>query len=146
MGYLASAVPLLLEALLQQGRDEEALRLTERWRPERLTVPEDVDAQVGWRRVRAKLLARNAEVEEAERLAHEAMTLVTSTDDLNLRAQTAADLAEVLRIADRPKAAAAAYEQAIRLFEKKGNIVAARRLHSLLAEPPLEVSEPPPRH
>jgi hypothetical protein len=67
VGYLASAVPLLLEALFQQGRDEEALQLTERWRPERLTVPEDVDAQVGWRRVRAKLLARRGDLEEAER-------------------------------------------------------------------------------
>src|SRR5207253_5956880 len=63
--YLASAAPLLLDALYLQGRDEEALQLTERWRPERLTVPEDVDAQVGWRGVRAKLLARRGDLEEA---------------------------------------------------------------------------------
>ena len=50
LGYLASAVPTLLEALYRQGRDEEALRLSERWDPARLTVPEDVDGQAGWNR------------------------------------------------------------------------------------------------
>jgi class 3 adenylate cyclase/tetratricopeptide (TPR) repeat protein len=39
LGYLASAAPPLLDALYLQGRDEEALQLAERWRPERLTVP-----------------------------------------------------------------------------------------------------------
>ena len=55
LGFLSSVVPSLLDALYQLSRDEEALMLAERWRPEFLTVPEDVDAQVGWRRVRAKL-------------------------------------------------------------------------------------------
>jgi tetratricopeptide (TPR) repeat protein len=102
-------------------------------------VPEDVDAQVGWRRVRAKLLARRGDVEEAERLAREAMALAARTDYLDLRAHTSADLAEVLRLAGRPQASAAASEEAIRLYEQKGNIVAARRLRRLLADPPIEV-------
>jgi class 3 adenylate cyclase/tetratricopeptide (TPR) repeat protein len=139
LGYLASFAPLLVEALFEQGRDEEALRLTERWRPERLTVSEDVDAQAGWRRVRAKLLARRGDVEEAERLAREAMALATRTDYLDLRAQTSADLAVVLHLAGQSQASAAAYEEAIRLHEQKGNIVAARRLRTLIAEPPIEV-------
>jgi class 3 adenylate cyclase/tetratricopeptide (TPR) repeat protein len=139
LGYLASAVPLLFDALFDQGRDEETLRLTERWRPERLTVPEDVDAQVGWRRVRAKLLARLGDVEEAERVAREAMTLAARTDYLDLRAQTSADLAAVLSLAGHAQASAAAREESIRLYEQKGNIVAAKRLRSLLAEPPIEV-------
>jgi class 3 adenylate cyclase/tetratricopeptide (TPR) repeat protein len=139
LGYLASAAPLLVEALLEQGRDEEAWQLTERWRPERLTVPEDVDAQVGWRRVRAKLLARRGDVEEAERLVREAMALAARTDYLDLRAQTFADLGEVLRIAGRSQASAAACEEAIRLYEEKGNIVAMRKLRSLLTATPTEV-------
>ena len=33
LGFLASAVPVLVDALILQGRDEQALQLTERWRP-----------------------------------------------------------------------------------------------------------------
>jgi histidine ammonia-lyase len=102
-------------------------------------VREDVDAQVGWRRVRAKLLARRGDVEEAERVAREAMALAARTDYLDLRAQTSADLAAVLSLAGHAQASAAAREESIRLYEQKGNIVAAKRLRSLLAEPPIEV-------
>jgi class 3 adenylate cyclase/tetratricopeptide (TPR) repeat protein len=138
LGYLASAVPLLLEALFKQGRDEEALQLTERWRPERLTVREDVDAQVGWRRMRAKLLARRGEVEEAKRLAREATALATRTDYLDLRGQTSADLAEVLQLAGDSQGSAAACEESIQLYEQKGNTVAAMSARSRLAESSIE--------
>jgi class 3 adenylate cyclase/tetratricopeptide (TPR) repeat protein len=138
LGYLASAVPLLVEALLEQGLDQEALRLTEQWRPERITVPEDVDAQVGWRRVRAKVVARRGDVEDAERLAREATSLAARTDYIDLRADASADLAEVLRLAGRPRESAAASEEAIRLHEQKGNVVASRRLRNLLADLPIE--------
>jgi class 3 adenylate cyclase/tetratricopeptide (TPR) repeat protein len=139
LGYLASAVAPLFDALYLQGRDEEALQLTERWRPERLTVSEDVDAQVGWRSVRAKLLARRGDLEEAERLARDAAAIAGRTDYLDRRAEAVADLAEVLRLAGRPNESASALEEAIRLYEAKGNVVAAERLSSLLVEPPLEV-------
>ena len=54
LGYLSSMGPYLAEAVLAQGRDEEALQLTDRWRADRLTVPEDADGQTQWRRVRAE--------------------------------------------------------------------------------------------
>ena len=113
--------------------------MTERWRPERLTVPEDVDAQVGWRRARAKLLARTGELDEAERLAREATALAAGTDFLDLRGQAAADLGEVLRLAGRPQESAAALAEALELFEEKGNFVAAERVRALLAEPVIDI-------
>jgi tetratricopeptide (TPR) repeat protein len=128
LGYLSSAAPLLVDALFVQGRDEEALRLTERWTPERLTVPEDADAQVGWRRVRAKLLARRGDLDEAERLGREAVTIASTADYLDLRANAFADLAEVLHLAGKPEESTAAAQEAIRLYEQKGNIVAAAAL------------------
>jgi tetratricopeptide (TPR) repeat protein len=134
LSYLSSMAPHLVEALYQQGRHEEALLLTEQWRPERLTVPEDTDAHVKWRSVRAKLLARTGELDEAERVAREATTLAARTDYLNLHAQSLADLAEVLRLAGRPHESAATLEQASELFEEKGNLAAAKRLRALLAE------------
>jgi class 3 adenylate cyclase/tetratricopeptide (TPR) repeat protein len=133
LGFLSSVAPLLVDSLyLQGGRDREALLLTERWRPDRLTVPQDVDAQVAWRRVRAKLLARTGELEEAERLAREGIALVAPADHLELRARTVADLGEVLRLAGRPQESRQAFEEAVALFEAKGNVVAASRLHALL--------------
>ena len=128
LGYLASVAPLLGQALLAQGRDEEALELSERLRPERLTVPEDADAQVGWRCVRAKLLARRGDLDEAERLGREAVTIASTADYLDLRANAFADLAEVLHLAGKPEESTAAAKEAIRLYEQKGNIVAAAAL------------------
>jgi tetratricopeptide (TPR) repeat protein len=125
LGNLASVGPLLADALFVQGRDEEALRLSNRWTPERITVPEDADAQISWRRVRAKLLARRGEVEEAERLAREAVSIAARTDLLEPHAQSLADLATVLRLAGRPEESATAAREAIRLYEEKGNIAAA---------------------
>jgi tetratricopeptide (TPR) repeat protein len=135
LGFLASAAPLLADALFMQGRDEEGLEVTERWTPERLTAPEDADAQVGWRRVRAKLLARRGDFEEAERLGREATAIASATDFLPLRADAVADLAVVLRLAGRPEEAAAATREAIRLYEWKGNIAAAARLPATAVTP-----------
>ena len=136
-GYLASIAPWLVDALLAQGRDDEGLRLTELVEPR--VVPEDVDGQVGWRRVRAKVLARRGDLEEAERLARDAAVIAARTDYLDLRAQAAADLAEVLRLAGQPRESESALEEAIRLHEDKGNVAAAGRLRGLLADSQLEV-------
>jgi tetratricopeptide (TPR) repeat protein len=138
-GYLSSSAPYLAEAVLAQGRDEEALQLTERWRADRLTVPEDVDAQTQWRRVRAKVLAQRGELAEAERLGREAVAIASGTADiLDLRAEALASLGEVLRLADRPQESRAALDEAIRLYENKGNVVGAGHIRGLLAERPIE--------
>lgn len=136
LGALATLTPDLADALFALGRDEEALRLTEL--AERVAAPEDAIPKIGWRRVRAKLLARAGELDEAVRLGSQAVALAERTDYLDVHAQAIADLAEVLRLADRPEESGAALEQAIRLYEQKGNVAAARRLRGLLVEPPPE--------
>jgi tetratricopeptide (TPR) repeat protein len=128
---LSSLAPCLAEALIAQGRDEEALGLIEL--AERSTVSGDADAEIKWRRVRAKLLARRGDVEEAERVAREATALAAHTDLLDGRARAVADLAEVLRLAGRTAESAAAFQEAIRLYEEKGNVAAAARLTSTSA-------------
>ncbi|MQB01924.1 MAG: AAA family ATPase [Actinobacteria bacterium] len=125
-GYLATIAPMLADALLDQGRDEEAMPLTEVGK--RSAVPEDADAQIRWRLVRAKALARRGEIEEGRRLARDATAIAARTDYLNLRAQAVADLAEVLSLADRPEESAALVQEAIRLYERKGNLAALARL------------------
>ena len=131
-GYLASAVPQLLEALYRQGRLEEALTLSEHWQADDLTVPEDIDAQVGWRAIRGKLLAHGGHLDEAEALTREAHALCAGTEDLELRARALADLAEVLRLAARPQESRTALEEAVRLHERKGNLPAAERIRRRL--------------
>jgi tetratricopeptide (TPR) repeat protein len=135
LGFLSSITPLLVDALLMQGRDDEALSLTDRWRPEQLTVPEDADAHAGWRRVRAKALARIGDLSDAERLGRTAVAIMSATDYLDARATAVADLAEVLRLAGRRQESASVVEEATRLHEAKGNLAAAARLRGLFSSP-----------
>ncbi len=44
------------------------------------------------------------------------------------------DLAEVLRLADRPDEAADALREAVELYARKGNVVSADRARTLLAD------------
>jgi tetratricopeptide (TPR) repeat protein len=130
LGYLASLAFHLVDALLAKGDDDEAFDVSERWRADRLTVAEDVDAQVGWRRVRAKALARRSQFDEAERLAREGVDMISRSDCLLLHADAQADLAEVLALAAKPEEAEAARLEAIRLYGQKGNVVAAASLRN----------------
>jgi class 3 adenylate cyclase/tetratricopeptide (TPR) repeat protein len=139
LGFLSSVAPLLVDALIEQDRDEEALALTERWHVDRLTVPEDVDAQAGWRRVRARLLARRGDIEEAERLGREAVTIAAETDYFEARALALADLADVLWLAGRPEEAARTVQEALALYEGKGSVAGAARLRERLAKTQVEV-------
>jgi tetratricopeptide (TPR) repeat protein len=64
---------------------------------------------------------------EAEELAREALDLVDRTDALNQRADVRLDLAQVLSLGGRLDQAVEAAEEAVRLYQQKGNIVSARR-------------------
>ncbi|MCA1587340.1 MAG: hypothetical protein LC744_01260 [Chloroflexi bacterium] len=134
LGFLSSLTPLLIDAILRQGRIEQALKLSDRWRSNRLTVAEDADAHVGWRRVRGKLLAHTGDAEGGERLAREAIAMAATTDFLGLQARAWADLGEVLRLADHRTEAAGAFTEAVRRHERKGNAVEAARERAHLAE------------
>jgi class 3 adenylate cyclase/tetratricopeptide (TPR) repeat protein len=134
-GHLVSIAPRLADALYLQGRDEEALRLTEFGL---FAVPEDADAQISWRRVQAKVIARGGDTEKGKRLARDATARAAGTDYLDDHANAAADLAEVLRLAGRPEESAATVQEAIRLYEQKGNIAAAAALAATTS-----VSAPP---
>ena len=100
---------------------------------ESTAAADDVVSQVIWRGARAKLLARQGRVDEAEKLAREAVRLIAQTDQLTDHAATLLDLAEVLRLAGRPDAANAAVHEAIELYTRKGNTVSAGHARSLIA-------------
>jgi predicted ATPase len=134
MGYkeeLASTAALLAQALLAQGRDEEAERFAEL--SEELAPAHELMAQVMWRGVRARSLAGRGRMEEAERLAREAVLLMERSDLINDRGDAMVDLGVVLRQAGRREDARAAFTEGLRLYEQKGNVVAAGRAQAELA-------------
>ena len=130
-GFLSTSAGNLGQALYALDQLEEA----EAWgrRAEELGASDDAITQMLWRQVCAKVLARRGESEEAERLAHEAVAIGDKTDMLNQQGDTYADLGEVLLLVGKPAEAAAAFEQALDCFERKGNLVSAERARGRLA-------------
>ncbi|MGH3144016.1 MAG: tetratricopeptide repeat protein, partial [Gaiellales bacterium] len=84
------------------------------------------------RAVRAKILARRDELTAAEELARRAVALAEQTDGLNSQGRALMDLAEVLELAGRAGEAQPVVEQALHLFEQKGNAVSARKARARL--------------
>ncbi len=130
VGHLSSYASLHAEALHALGRDDEAMALTRE--AERTSMHGDTDAQVHWRRVRARILAGRGELDEAVRLATEAAVMARHADDLDKRGKAVLDLAEVLRLADRPQESIEAAREALDTFERKGNVVMAEAARSWL--------------
>jgi len=76
---------------------------------------------------RARVTAYAGNRTDACDLAKRGVALAETSDLLNVRAQAWLALAEVERRNDRPAEAEAAVAAALRLFEQKGNVTAARR-------------------
>jgi DNA-binding SARP family transcriptional activator/class 3 adenylate cyclase len=130
--YLATFAAELARVLVELGRDDEALELTQE--SEELADRDDATAQVPWRCARARILARRREADHAEQLAREAVNLAERTDWLNLRGEALMDLADVLRLVGRRGEAAEAARDAAERFEQKGNLVSEARARALVAE------------
>jgi tetratricopeptide (TPR) repeat protein len=130
--YLSTLAVDLAEAVYEQGRLEEAERLTEQ--SEEAAALDDVASQIGWRWVRAKVVASRGDAGEGERLARDAVARARRTDYFELQGLALTALAEVLDRAGRREEAAAAADDAARVFERKGNVVSAKRARELSAE------------
>ena len=128
---LATTAAMLARATYAQEHYEEAARFCSL--SESSGAIEDLSVQVPWRGVRAKLLARQDQLEEAEALAREAVRRIAQTDMLNRHGDALLDLAEVLRLAGRAADADATVAEALKLYTRKGNIVSAGYARSILA-------------
>jgi class 3 adenylate cyclase/tetratricopeptide (TPR) repeat protein len=120
---LSTIAAQLAEAVYEQGRGDEAERLTRI--SEEAAGPDDLLSQVMWRVTRAKVRAGAGALGEAEPMARAAVELGGRTDYLNLRGDAAMALAEVLFAAGRTDEAAASARSARAMYERKGNLVAA---------------------
>jgi tetratricopeptide (TPR) repeat protein len=115
-----------------QGAFEEA----EQWThvAEEHAAADDVEAQMMWRPVRARIYAERGSLEIAETLAREGVQLSDQTDDLNRRAEAYRYLGEVLRRAARPDESSVAFERALELHRRKGNLMGAALVRALIDE------------
>jgi predicted ATPase/class 3 adenylate cyclase len=129
--FLPTTAAHLAQALYEQGRDDDARRFTQI--SESLAASDDLLTQVVWRSVRARILAGEGRMDEADKLALEAVAIGESTDFLNTRAGAAVDLAEIRRQAGRLEEAGTAAAEALALYEQKRNRVAAEKTRDRFA-------------
>ena len=84
--------------------------------------------------VKAKILARRGKHAEAERIGCQAVAIADKTQELNGQADAYADLAETLTLIGKPDSAREASTEALARYQRKGNLVGARRAQAMLAE------------
>jgi class 3 adenylate cyclase/tetratricopeptide (TPR) repeat protein len=131
-GYLSTVAALLAQALFLQGRLDEAERFA--GVSKEACDESDVISQMLWRQSQARVLASRGELETAKRLAHEAVRIGKTTDDIVGHGEALLDLAEILRIAGRPDEAGSALQRAIPLFQRKGVVVLEDRARAGLSD------------
>jgi class 3 adenylate cyclase/tetratricopeptide (TPR) repeat protein len=122
----------LARALAAQGHDDQALE--QATVSGELAVRDDLYAQVERRGPLAAVLARRGRLEEAERVAAEAVELAADSDMLGMQAAALLDLARVRRLAGREAEVAPLARRALALAERKGHRVAAAQARQLLTE------------
>jgi tetratricopeptide (TPR) repeat protein len=130
--FLSSMAAVLGRLARDQGRDDEAMALSER--AESTAAADDVLTQALWRTVRAPVLARAGRHDEAEQLARAALALLREVEAPGFQGEAWLDLATVLRAAGRHEQAKLAAVEALALFETKGDRYFAQRAAALRAD------------
>ena len=126
----STAAALLGVALVEQGRDDEALEyadLAAAW-----AMSDDTASQTRQLAVRARVLARRGELAAGEAAARAAVAQSKASDDLSQRGDALVNLAFVLERAGRADDAADALRDALALYQRKGNVVAAAQARTLI--------------
>lgn len=115
----------LARALVATGQLEEADGLAKS--AAQAGDVDDFTAQIAWRQALALVHAQRGRSAAARRVAREAIERAARSDWLNLHAETLEDLAAVETATGRASAASSALEEALALYERKGNLAAASR-------------------
>jgi len=127
---LASQLTVLVDALIAQGRLEEAEAELER--AVAILRPEDVDAIQSQARSRARLQLARADIEGADEAMRIAIEYVFRQDMLEEQAENLVLLAQVKLAAGAPNEAYQAAKEALSISERRGHDVFAERARELL--------------
>ena len=123
--YRSTMAALLSRVVRDQGRDDEALELSDV--AEKATAKDDFDSQSLWRSIRAPIIARRGDLGLAEDLAMTAVSMVRDSEAPELKADALCELATVLQLAGRREEARAAAGEAIELYTAKGSAYSVNR-------------------
>jgi tetratricopeptide (TPR) repeat protein len=115
--YLPTTAALLAHAVHELGRVDEAEALSVV--SEERSYPDDLNSEVAWRCARARVLSVRDAHDDAERFAREAVAKAAESDFLEVQADAAMTLAEVLAGAGRRDEARVAAEDALGLTHLK---------------------------
>ena len=138
----AETAALLGRACLALDRDAEADELCTE--SERL-AGHALKASIAWRTLRAQLLSRGGDHDEARRVAEAAVAVAERTDALVDHGDACLALATVLGAAGDAAGARAAAERAVGLYERKGAAALAEKARSILGERDLPTAPAPTR-
>jgi tetratricopeptide (TPR) repeat protein len=130
LGFRSTVDSSLAAVLVGSGRHDEAEVIARDVLS--YATEDDFDPHSRARWVLARVFAARGELEEAERLAREAVGLVEPTDYLEARAETLLGLGDVLERAGRVAEAAEAVLAATELYERKGDLVMSGRARAHL--------------
>jgi class 3 adenylate cyclase/tetratricopeptide (TPR) repeat protein len=133
--FLAAVAIDLGEAVVRLGKLDEAERLCEV--SEELSVRDDVANEAQLTSLRARLGAARGDLGPAEAAARRAVELAAGTGYLERTADAWLTLAEILRAKGDPDDRSAA-EEALRLYERKGNVVGAGWVRAFLDRAPTQ--------
>ncbi len=130
-GSLSESCVLLADALLTQGRLEDAAEMLDEVKDE--WVSGDASTEAPRLAVRARLLAAEGHAAESQAVAEQALRLVRSTDWTCLHADVLLATVEVLRAggAEKHDAAEAALREAVRIAAGKGYEAAVAKARAL---------------
>ena len=130
--YLATAAGWLAHCLYRLGRYDEADGFASIC--ERSAARSALSPQMLWRSARAMILAQRGDVETAETLAREAVSIALRTERADTQTDALMSLGEVLRLSGRTAEAVPVFADALRRYEAKEVLPAALRVRALLAE------------
>jgi tetratricopeptide (TPR) repeat protein len=130
LSWLSTVAGILAESLYLQDRHDESEAFIAVC--EETAGGDDAYSQVLARSIRAKILARRGDVDEARRLGSEAVEISEATDFLFLQAFALQSLGEALQTAGRPEEAEPVLGAALAVCVQKGYVVGANRARELL--------------
>jgi DNA-binding SARP family transcriptional activator len=133
--YLSTELCFLIDALIPQGRFDEAEALLERAAP--YAAEDDVDALFRQARSRARLELARGNVAAALDASGRAIAWVVDGDAPDEHAETLIVHAEVLRASGSEAEAQDALANALRLSEESENVVLAQRAREMLERVPV---------